>query len=677
MKAMKLFTPTLLASLVLLASCSKQESNEGFTPVTNTDEILAPDNFNYATSKTVNVFLTVKDFENAPLNKVRVNIYNADPNFGGEKIATGFTNQSGILEMPVEVASYVEDVFVQVNYHGFTNLKSASTAKDVMLDFGGAQPVRSFGKGGAVATQTRTQIGTSNMYYIGSFNSNGLPNYLENPGDVIDNQFISEINSALPEGQSVSVNNAAIIAESGKSEAVLVQPCDVWITFISEGASFKNTLGYYVYDSSNPPTAASQIDSIFVILPNASLSGAGGDLQAGDKVYLGQFPAGKTIGWVLIQNAWSNGAVSPNKTKFYSNNDFNYEADPSLKPHSVQLIDNGRELYLNGFEDVGRDKSNCDHDFNDLLFYVTANPFEAIDPNGVPPVSGCADTDNDGVDDCIDEYPNDPDRVCNVAFDGTLAYEDLWPYKGDFDFNDMVVDYNLTHVMNADNKVVEVKGDLILKAIGAGFRNGFGFQFNNLAGSDISTATVGHEGTVNNALESNQNLATYLAFMNANDYMRPAGGAAGSFVNTELNAAFITPDTFDVFVDFTVPQNPVNLGMPPYNAFITVNKATGALNRDKEVHLADKAPTLKMDVNLLGYGDDDSDASNGRYFKTETNQPFALHIYGGFDYPLEQTDISEAYLNFAAWAQSGGLTNTDWYLDESGNRNNNKIYQNP
>jgi hypothetical protein len=31
---------------------------------------------------------------------------------------------------------------------------------------------------------------------------------------------------------------------------------------------------------------------------------------------------------------------------------------------------------------------------------------------------------------------------------GTLAYEDLWPSKGDYDFNDLVVDYDFNIVKN-------------------------------------------------------------------------------------------------------------------------------------------------------------------------------------------------------------------------------------
>ena len=51
------------------------------------------------------------------------------------------------------------------------------------------------------------------------------------------------------------------------------------MTFVSEGASFKNALGYYVYNTNNPPATTSAIDSIFVVFPNASTTGSGGDYK--------------------------------------------------------------------------------------------------------------------------------------------------------------------------------------------------------------------------------------------------------------------------------------------------------------------------------------------------------------------------------------------------------------
>jgi LruC domain-containing protein len=70
-----------------------------------------------------------------------------------------------------------------------------------------------------------------------------------------------------------------------------------------------------------------------------------------------------------------------------------------------------------------------------------------------------------------------------------LAFEDNWPSKGDYDFNDVVVDYNINTVTNAQNQVVEVIGEFTLRASGATYNNGFGFQLDNIAPNKVTSVT--------------------------------------------------------------------------------------------------------------------------------------------------------------------------------------------
>ena len=86
--------------------------------------------------------------------------------------------------------------------------------------------------------------------------------------------------------------------------------------------------------------------------------------------------------------------------------------------------------------------------------------------------TGCVvDTDGDGVPDDVDDFPNDGDRAFvnyyPAAGKGTLAYEDLWPGMGDFDMNDMVLNYRFKTITNSDNKVVEMEAEFTLLAFGA------------------------------------------------------------------------------------------------------------------------------------------------------------------------------------------------------------------
>ncbi|MDD3665836.1 MAG: DUF4842 domain-containing protein, partial [Bacteroidales bacterium] len=71
---------------------------------------------------------------------------------------------------------------------------------------------------------------------------------------------------------------------------------------------------------------------------------------------------------------------------------------------------------------------------------------------------------------------------------------------------------------------------------------------------------------------------------------------------------------------------------------------------------------------------DSSVPASGRYYKTASNLPWAINILDVFDYPNEQTEITEAYLKFGQWAESSGQQFYDWYENQSGYRNQQNIY---
>ena len=105
------------------------------------------------------------------------------------------------------------------------------------------------------------------------------------------------------------------------------------------------------------------------------------------------FQAGTGIGWVLLANAWraSQQTVGAGLWKLYSNPDFNPEAQESLRYHNILLADPVNERVILGFEDIRRDLGSCDNDFNDAIFYVTANSYEAINSNNFADVNDSSD----------------------------------------------------------------------------------------------------------------------------------------------------------------------------------------------------------------------------------------------------------------------------------------------
>jgi len=257
---------------------------------------------------------------------------------------------------------------------------------------------------------------------------------------------------------------------------------------------------------------------------------------------------------------------------------------------------------------------------------------------------------------------------------GTLAFEDSWPGKGDYDFNDVVVDYQFEIDMNTSNFIDRIKATFVLRAFGAGYQNGFGFQLSSAINS-ASLNVTGFSLTENiitlnsNGTEAGQNRPTIIVFDNAFNEMQHPGAGIG--VNTEMNAPHVQPKTYTIIIEF--PANTyrwADLDIATFNPFIIVD-----LNRGREVHLPGFPPTSLADNSLFGTLDDASNVAQGRTYVTDTNLPWAINTYQRFEYPIEKEDIIRVHLKFVEWAISGGELFPDWYKDLPGFRNRALIYR--
>ncbi|MDB0601563.1 DUF4114 domain-containing protein [Tenacibaculum maritimum] len=217
-----------------------------------------------------------------------------------------------------------------------------------------------------------------NYNYLGTYTADGTPNYLESPGDDVPASTLELINDALPETFQVPTYNPHYITSGYDSDIYVTQTTDVYMTFVDEGAGFRNVIGFYTYDINNPPATAPSDEEITIIFPNNSKWGSGGGLQTGDKVKLGTFNAGTGIGFILISNGWNGNQVTYGYWRLYSNPNFNPETDVSKRHHNVLIKDNDNELIILGYEDIHREHSWCDHDFNDALYYITATNYTDI-----------------------------------------------------------------------------------------------------------------------------------------------------------------------------------------------------------------------------------------------------------------------------------------------------------
>jgi LruC domain-containing protein len=512
----------------------------------------------------------------------------------------------------------------------------------------------------------------SNYYVLGSWDNIGKPNYLMSTNDILTTDFLADVNASLPERQKLPESHPEYFNTTDNGNIELVKDAEVWITFVHEGTGYKNVLGYYTHKNDIPPNSKTDITDRTIIFPNASY----GTIRSGNKVqllyldpvtnkYSTIFPAGTTVAWFLITNGFTGdtNSIGSGIRSYYSDIRFNPEIDIAKKKHNVILKDAQRQLLLVGFEDLFRE-GRTDDDFNDVVFYCTASPYTAVNTNKIKPIDIFTDADGDGVGDTLDEYPTDPKKAFNNYYPsknnvGTVAYEDLWPNKGDYDFNDLVIDYNFNQVTNAANQVVEVEATLTVRANSAALKNAFSLQFNTtssnvklVTGQNLSNGVFALNS---NGTEVNQSKAVVPIFDDP------------SKVLTVISSN-IAAKTLKVKIEFVTPVSASNFGTAPYNPFLVIGGVRG-----KEIHLAGSAPTDLADKSKFGTLDDDSNLAVQKYYMSDTSLPWAINIPLQFAYPLEKQDITKAYLKFNQWAESKGSVYKDWYINNNGYRDSSKL----
>lgn len=220
---------------------------------------------------------------------------------------------------------------------------------------------------------TRVVEFTSTTYKtLGTYDSSGKPDYLL-PRDTISSALLSFINNTLPDGKDLRISNPELLTTKAIADIAMTQQSDVFITFVSHGGGYTNTFAFYTYPTTQPPASTKDIKIITYVFPN---SGHLSPLQPGDKVKIGRFDPGTSIGFVLLQKAWDTTTNTLNNkvVHFCSNDVLNPEVDPNLKKHAVLINYTPEKKVLIGFEDVDRTYPSCDHDFNDLVVYATVTP---------------------------------------------------------------------------------------------------------------------------------------------------------------------------------------------------------------------------------------------------------------------------------------------------------------
>ena len=617
-KLKMLVSATCVVILLAMIGCKK----EMYTP---DEPVVDPENvFDFSTREKYTLYVKYDVPENY---KVYFEVYTKDPeqlDADGqvvkrdiEPVDVGFTDGNGEYNHKIEVPATAKYLYIYSPYAGVPRVLVAEIKDGVLSEVAypdeieGARSMLGRADDGDYKNEAYNTITGKKLSRLGywknakrayslkggTYDLYGRPDYTK-VGDriTVSRDILNLINQTVPEG--------------GKVDPSLIRNGDIRVTkkahidlfLVDETTSANNTLAYYCYETNNPPKkeADIKVNDIVIAFPNAKVlkrhdyepKGNNGALERGEGVRLHYYKDGKDMGEEF--------------------------------PEGVSI----------GFEDW-----NGDYDYNDVVFYVKADPIEAITPD-IPDVKP---TD-----------PDDSDIVAEITYRGILTFEDLWPYRGDFDMNDVVVEYESTVGYNQANEVLRTIDNYTILWSGASYDNSFAYQLEALRGEV--------EVEISSSL----------------------GGNGGAFVDPEVDRATIRlannvrayanedeKVTFKVVTKYTGRKiNKEDFVLPPYNPFITTNSL------DKEVHLTNMRPTEKLNKDNLGYGNDKSDPSSNLYYVTydENGQqmPFAINIayerkedLNTFVIPRESKHIDTYYPKFLNWVKTKGKEDADWYLHSS------------
>jgi LruC domain-containing protein len=313
--------------------------------------------------------------------------------------------------------------------------------------------------------------------------------------------------------------------------------------------------------------------------------------------------------------------------------------------------------YYVGYRGYGPNSSNNINASNSIpnnadyvLVKVHGPDNDWIDNVSFDVTSPIQDADNDGVADADDAYPNDAARAYNSAFPTsgyqTVAFEDLWPYQGDYDFNDVVLSNQVNFVRNANNELVEATFTMSLDAVGSGYSNGLAMVLLNGSKSVINQniiASVSGDATLDPDVTNG-----IIVF---NDVF----AAQSTYYQNNNQGPSATPDVFTFTITFNSNAGTQSL-IPDTYIFRTAD-------RGLEIHLPGYSGTAAANASYYNTGHD----VNGTY-RTANGLPWAIEIISAdksFDHPNEKVDITQAYPTFETWAQSEGSQATDWLLNKT------------
>ena len=652
----------LFCMALCLCACVSDEPES--TPVNPSES----ENFDFSTQKKINFSLSY-GFENYKISfKVYTEYpYNEDGSVKENVNAVygAYTDIHSKFESKFIVPAYATKLYVCSDYIGVPQCVEMEINNDnasyVYQDAQLSPAYRSSGHEGTCfnISNYKRNVNTSfNLYgiyndyksstYIPSNKNVSIFSILSSSTIISENHTLGELMSTINTAFANKKNNSNLCASSevtnlriakqvyvnGKIEDIIDAHVD--INYLKALGSYSNAMGYYYYSSDKELTAA-EIKALpkYLVYPRTTKGTPTSIIRARlqffgenyDQPGVDDFPAGYTIGWILIPDIAGAGVdyLSSNASidkvdnnisqayhiqdrAIYSNKEANYKQNNGC----ITLYDPKTGKIVIGFEDQTFNKTENDHSFDDILFYVDVDPTIAVyDPERpvvpTPPVEEVLDS---------------------TTTRATVAFEDIWPYGGDYDMNDVVIEHTQTITYNQDNLIKKIVDNFKAVHNGAKIIDAFGFKING-----NSVGNLVGEGLVK---EENNQFIVWENFSEA------------------IGKEATVTRTFENGVDKTYYDASLNLFIVPYYQ--------AAAKKRYEVHLPYTKPTSWIDVNYLNTHADANYVVKGGLY------PFAIRLEGVLNWSVPDERVSigsaNAYPNFGKWVESKGTQYTDWYLNK-------------
>ena len=609
---------------------------------------------NFSTIQKVQVEIDYSDSE----SRVPFSIYDGNPLIEGENTTIlkenvqaldgAWTDEQGKFTATVELPAYVSNVYI-VSTSPFA--RQAIPGKIVNGVLKVSDTDEQLTTRASYRESTRFDRNRFNNLgwntNLGSFDDrSGVIDYAYKGNDPKLTLSKSEMNE-LRTTVSKVLNTLGSCPEEYRTQADLYVEEDetaVVLTALRGWTCWNSSLGYYYYRYDQAPASLKDV-KVYAVFPNTQMTWNNGSLQAspqgikeGTAVQLKyfddpeypkgkNFPKGYYIGFILACNAWNTyftGFNSYTLTEgFYasSTKGFSTKVNGGIDVRTAMFKDKNSNIAI-AFEDFMDDQN-----FTDVVFSLKANP----EITNVPPV--------------------DEDLNTTIEKTGVYAFEDEWPKAGDYDMNDVLVQYTYQKVFNIFNEILSESFTFkTLYNKSTVFTNGLGFILSN-------------EGNP-------QSTEYFIRKENEKDFTVASG--ADKFTR-ESNAIILTDNVktnpnAEYKVTFKYGDKNSNKKQETsIDAFIYRPSKEG--NR-LEVHCPMKKPTSKVDTSLFGQYEDCSKPNEGIYYVSnqENIYPFAFYLSNAnandiaelknFD-KNEKKSISEIYPKFIDWANYG--TNADWY----------------